>query len=113
MVLSVKKHRPDNLRSSKPVGKIKFYDHAKYMKNVSRLVPYDVGFSGSKFYAISYEDEVGLLVVSAGDWHGQSRSQRPRSRGPEDEIVAWHEGIAQRTGVCFSGIVPQRSQIDS
>ena len=39
-------------------------------------------------------DEVGLLVVSAGDWHGQSRSQRPRSRGPEEEIVAWHEGIA-------------------
>ena len=58
-------------------------------------------------------DEVGLLVVSAGDWHGQSCSQRPRSRGPEEEIVAWHEGIAQRTGVCFSGIVPQRSQIDS
>lgn len=41
MVLSVKKHGPDNLRSSKPVGKIKFYDHAKYMKNVSRLVPYE------------------------------------------------------------------------
>lgn len=58
-------------------------------------------------------DEVGLLVVSAGDWHGQSCSQRPRSRGPEEEIVAWHEGIAQRTGVCFSGIVPKRSQIDS
>lgn len=34
-------------------------------------------------------------------------------RGPENEIVAWHEGIAQGTGVCFSGIVPQRSQIDS
>ena len=39
MVLSVKKHGPDNLRSSKPVGKMKVYDHAKYMKNVSRLVP--------------------------------------------------------------------------
>lgn len=41
MVLSVKKHGPDNLRSSKPVGKMKVYDHAKYMKNVSRLVPYE------------------------------------------------------------------------
>lgn len=58
-------------------------------------------------------DEVGLLVVSAGDWQGQPRFQRPRSRGPEDEIVARHEGIAQGTGVCSSGIVPQRSQIDS
>ena len=41
MVLSVKKHGLDNLRSSKPVGKITFYDHTKYIKNVSRLVPYE------------------------------------------------------------------------
>lgn len=35
MVLSVKKHEPNNLRFSG------FYVHAKYMKNVSRLVPYE------------------------------------------------------------------------